>query len=62
MEFAPFEGFLEGGYIHGRGAVDMKGAVAAMIMALVVCKRANIALAGDLIFTAVVGEEGRSEG
>lgn len=62
MEFAPFEGFLEGGYIHGRGAVDMKGAVAAMIIALVVCKRANIALAGDLIFTAVVGEEGRSEG
>jgi len=62
MEFAPFEGFLEGGYIHGRGAVDMKGAVAAMIMALVVCKRANIALAGDLIFTAVIGEEGRSEG
>lgn len=62
MEFAPFEGFLAGGFLHGRGAVDMKGAVAAMIMALVVCKRANIALAGDLIFTAVVGEEGRSEG
>lgn len=62
MEFSPFEGFLEQGYIHGRGAVDMKGAVAAMLMTLVVCKRANIPLAGDLLFTAVVGEEGRSEG
>jgi len=62
MEFPPFEGFLSDGYLHGRGAVDMKGAVAAMMMSLVVCKRANLPLAGDLIVTAVVGEEGKSEG
>lgn len=62
MDFPPFEGFLDHGYIHGRGAADMKGAVASMLMTLVVCKRANIPLAGKLLFTAVVGEEGRSEG
>ena len=29
----PFEGKVENGYIYGRGAVDMKGGIAAMIKA-----------------------------
>ncbi|RQD70472.1 MAG: M20 family peptidase [Tindallia sp. MSAO_Bac2] len=57
-----FSGDIKEGYIWGRGAVDMKGPVAAMMMALVVLKRANLNLAGDIVFSGVVGEETKSEG
>ncbi len=62
MDFPPYEAFIKDGFVHGRGSVDMKGAIAAMMMSLVVCKRGNIPLKGDLHFSAVVGEEGSSEG
>ncbi|KKM09662.1 acetylornithine deacetylase [Clostridiales bacterium PH28_bin88] len=62
MEVDPFAAEVKDGKIYGRGAVDMKGAVAAMVMTLVAFKRAKVQLAGDLIFTGVLGEEGRSEG
>lgn len=57
-----FSGNVRQGSIWGRGAVDMKGPVAAMMMTLVVLKRAEQELDGDIVFSGVVGEETRSKG
>jgi acetylornithine deacetylase/succinyl-diaminopimelate desuccinylase len=48
--------------IYGRGAVDMKGALACFMLTLVVLRRAEFVPGGDVIFTGVIGEEGKSEG
>ncbi len=62
MTIDPFSGEVKDGKLWGRGSVDMKGACAAMAMALVALKRAGISLAGDLFFTGVINEELKSEG
>ena len=52
------EGFgVEGEVVFGRGASDMKGAVAAMVMAGAVIKGLEIGLKGDLRVAAVAMEE-----
>ncbi len=51
----PFSGRLADNRIHGRGASDMKGALAAMICAAAGLERAQ--LAGNVIVSASVGEE-----
>jgi len=43
--------------IFGRGAVDMKGGLAAMVIALTVLKKLQIKLSGNLILNAVADEE-----
>lgn len=58
----PFTPKVEKGRLYGRGALDMKGGLGAMAMTLVAMRRAKVKLAGDLFFTAVVGEERKSEG
>jgi len=56
-KYPPFSGELAEGYIWGRGALDMKQAVVANLMALLVIKRAGTKPMRDLIFTAVADEE-----
>ena len=43
--------------IYGRGATDMKGALAAMSITLKILKKLNLELSGNLIFNAVADEE-----
>ncbi|MFL5758600.1 MAG: M20/M25/M40 family metallo-hydrolase [Thermomicrobiales bacterium] len=53
----PFGGELVDGYVWGRGALDMKGQVAAELAAFVALKHAGIALDRDLILVAFADEE-----
>ena len=55
---APFEPRLEGGRLYGRGAYDMKGALAAILLAAAQAA----GLRGDVIVTAVADEELASTG
>jgi acetylornithine deacetylase/succinyl-diaminopimelate desuccinylase-like protein len=56
-EHPPFEGKLAGGYIWGRGALDMKGGVAMMLAAFLRAKAEGLQLPGDVILTIVSDEE-----
>ena len=47
----------EGDRLYGRGATDMKGAMAAKLGALRALKTAGVTLAGDLWLSAIVGHE-----
>ncbi len=53
----PFSGEIDTGRIWGRGAVDMKGGVAACIAAARTIKKAGIELDGRLAIHSVVDEE-----
>jgi acetylornithine deacetylase len=53
----PFEPFVKNGRIHGRGACDMKGPLAAMIASIQALIKAKARLDGDLQISAVVDEE-----
>jgi acetylornithine deacetylase len=53
----PFAGVREGESVHGRGAVDMKGGVASMLLASEILRELNIPLSGDILFSTVVDEE-----
>jgi acetylornithine deacetylase/succinyl-diaminopimelate desuccinylase-like protein len=53
----PFGGELDGGEVWGRGALDMKGEVAASAVALATLARAGWRGSGDLIFVAAADEE-----
>lgn len=53
----PFSGQITDTDVHGRGATDDKGGIVAAAFAAIALKQAGIALKGDLIFQAVVGEE-----
>jgi acetylornithine deacetylase len=56
----PFTPRLDGGRLHGRGAYDMKGSLAACMLAAVRARREG--LAGDVVLTAVADEEFASVG
>ncbi len=53
----PFSGKREGGYIWGRGALDIKSLTLAQLMAFVDLKRRGAKLRRDVIFLAVPDEE-----
>jgi acetylornithine deacetylase len=58
----PFEPRVAGGRLHGRGAYDMKGSIAACLGAVKALADAGIALEGDLVVAAVADEEVASLG
>ncbi len=53
----PWSGELRDGEIWGRGALDMKGQVAASAVTIASLAREGFKPAGDLVFTAVADEE-----
>ena len=59
----PFAAVEEGGYIWGRGALDMKGGVAMLLSALLRAKASGVRPAGDILLAILVDEEaGGAEG
>lgn len=62
MTIEPFNAEIVNGEIFGRGAVDMKGALASMLISMLAIKRSGCRLKGNVIFTGVIGEEEKSEG
>ncbi|HXG14988.1 MAG TPA: M20 family metallopeptidase [Calidithermus sp.] len=56
--YPPFEATLAEGRIWGRGAADMKGGLAAAMMAAAVLRRSGVRLGGRLVVGALVDEEG----
>ena len=53
----PFSGHVEEGWLWGRGASDMKGAIAAYAMACRILQDEGVRLKGDLRLAQVCGEE-----
>jgi acetylornithine deacetylase len=53
----PFSGEVRDGKLWGRGASDMKGAIAAYVMATRLIHEADITLQGDLLLAQACGEE-----
>jgi len=60
--YDPFGAEVVENKIYGRGSTDMKGAVAAMTVAGYMIAKENVKLKGDLIVSAVAGEEVNSIG
>ncbi|WP_324715901.1 M20 family metallopeptidase [Carboxydochorda subterranea] len=55
--YPPFAGVVDGGRLWGRGSADMKGAVAAILEAVAILRRAGLRPAGRLVVQAVADEE-----
>lgn len=58
----PFEARIADGRIHGRGACDMKAAIACYIEVAEALAEAGLTLEGDLVIAGVGDEEYRQEG
>jgi acetylornithine deacetylase/succinyl-diaminopimelate desuccinylase-like protein len=56
--FPPFSAQRDSGYVYGRGTVDDKDNVVAVLMFMLNAKRLNVPLDRDIIFLAEAGEEG----
>ena len=60
-QFPPFEGRVEDGFVWGRGALDMKGAVVMMLCAFIKTHLEGPVPPGDVVFCALADEEERGE-
>jgi acetylornithine deacetylase/succinyl-diaminopimelate desuccinylase-like protein len=58
----PFSGATKDGYIWGRGAIDMKGAGIAQLMAMIAIKRSGVPLTRDIVYIGNSDEELTSTG
>lgn len=58
----PFGAEVRDGRLYGRGAADMKGALAACVVAMSAIARAGLTLSGPVELTAVVDEEETGKG
>ncbi|MBV8953795.1 MAG: ArgE/DapE family deacylase [Solirubrobacterales bacterium] len=58
----PFVASIHGGAVWGRGACDMKGGVACMVIAAEVLAELDAPLAGDLVVNTVTDEESTGAG
>ena len=53
----PFAAELAGGRVHGRGSADMKGGLAACLLAMAAVRRAGVTLSGPVSLAALADEE-----
>lgn len=53
----PWSGAVEGGFVHGRGSVDMKGGLVAALHAIAAVGRVVGEVPGDVVLQAVPSEE-----
>jgi formylaminopyrimidine deformylase len=58
----PFNASVMDPFLYGRGTADMKGGVAAALMAVQILKELGVNLHGDLQFQSVIGEEAGEAG
>lgn len=59
---SPFSGVVRDGRVHGRGACDMKAALACYLEVAEVLAETGISLPGELVIAGVADEEYRQEG
>ena len=57
-KYPPFQATVDQGHLYGRGACDMKGAIAAMIIAVQECLTQNPNFPGSIGFIITSNEEG----
>ena len=58
----PWSGVVEDGHLYGRGSADMKGGLAAAMVAAAAVRRSGVLLAGRLMVAALVDEEDAMSG
>ncbi len=60
-KYPPFEAKVAEGFVWGRGALDMKGAVTMMLCAFIKAKTENLRLPGDVVLCLLSDEEDLGE-
>ncbi|HAG22712.1 MAG TPA: hypothetical protein DCG87_05395 [Synergistaceae bacterium] len=62
MTIPPFDPVIKGDLLYGRGSVDMKSAVGAMLATIIALKRGDYRLQKGLVFAGVIDEEKSCKG